>query len=120
MNQCKQCGATLPENSTTCLQCGTENTVPGNPQPEKELDFLKPALIAGGALGIVASVMAALPAPLSTINTCCCLWLCGSGAYAVVLLNKQRPGTLKYGDGALVGAFTVCLAPSFRQSSEFP
>jgi hypothetical protein len=110
MNQCKQCGATLPENSRVCLQCGTDNPLDSaGTQPQRELDFLKPAMIAGTALAIVSSIMAVVPAlvPAANIlNACCCLWLCGSGAYATVLLNKQRPGTLKYGDGALVGAFT--------------
>jgi hypothetical protein len=110
MNQCKQCGATLPENTRVCLQCGTDNPLDSaESQPQGELDFLKPAMIGGAALGITASVVAALQALVPAtgiLGACCCLWICGAGAYATVLLNKQRPGTLKYGDGALVGAFT--------------
>ena len=98
MNQCKQCGATLPQDSRFCLQCGTEN-LPGNSLlPEKELDFLKPSAIGGFALG----VLSALPF-ISAINIICCLWAQAGGGLTVWLLNKQRPGGVKYSDGALGG-----------------
>ena len=99
MNQCRQCGATLPENSQYCLQCGTE--VPRGQlaaQPEGELEFLKPAVTGGLFLGVLSAV------PLiGGLNVICCLWAQAGGALGAWLLNKQRPGTLKYGDGAFVG-----------------
>lgn len=105
MNRCKQCGATLPEDSSVCLQCGTRNTPPKSNsedlQPKKELDFLKPALAGGALLG----VLSALPY-IRGLNVVCCLWVLAGGALATVLLNKQRPGGLSYGDGAMVGVFT--------------
>jgi hypothetical protein len=102
MNQCKQCGATLPENTTVCLQCGTDNPVSSDPaQPQKDLDFLKPALIGGSLLGLLSAI------PILQYGNClCCMWILGGGALATFLLDKQRPGTLKYGDGAIAGAFS--------------
>jgi uncharacterized membrane protein YeaQ/YmgE (transglycosylase-associated protein family) len=112
MNQCKQCGATLPENTQYCLQCGTE--VPRDPlaaQPQGDLEFLKPALTGGLFLGVLSAI------PLiGSLNIICCLWAQAGGGLATWLLNKQRPGTLKYGDGAfagvisgLIGAFVATL-----------
>jgi hypothetical protein len=99
MNQCKQCGATLPEDSRFCLQCGTENTpAPESTIPQGELDFLKPAITGGLALGVLSSV--------PYVSVCCCLWSAGAGALATWFLNKQRPGTLKYSDGALGGVLS--------------
>ena len=100
MNQCKQCGATLPENSPYCLQCGTENSARGNSPAgqEKELDFLKPAITGGLALGVLSG----LPL-IGAVNCICCLWVLAGGGLTTWLLNKQRPGGLKYGDGAIGG-----------------
>lgn len=99
MDQCKQCGATLPENSRYCLQCGAERGTPETSgAPQRELDFLKPALAGGFALG----VLSALPF-ISALNLLCCFWVLAGGGLAVWMLNTQRPGTLKYGDGALGG-----------------
>ena len=104
MNQCKQCGATLPENSRVCLQCGTENTrmeTSAEDMPRKELDFLRPALIGGATLGILSTL------PYIRAGNCVfCLWVLAGGAIATFLLNKQRPGGLKYGDGATAGVFS--------------
>ena len=112
MNQCKQCGATLTENTQYCLQCGTE--VPRSEfatQPQGELEFLKPAVTGGVFLGVLSAI------PLiGGLNIICCLWAQAGGALTTWLLNKQRPGTLKYGDGAfggvisgLIGAFVATL-----------
>lgn len=101
MNQCKQCGATLPENTTVCLQCGTENRASATSvavAPQAELDFLKPALMGGGALGLLSGI--------PVVNCLCCLWVLGGGGLASWQLDKQRPGTLTYGDGALVGGLS--------------
>jgi len=103
MNQCKQCGATLPEDSNICLQCGTKNPAPKSDSddlPQPELDFLKPALAGGALLG----VLSAIPY-VRAVNVVCCAWVLAGGALASFLLNKQRPGGLKYGDGAIVGVF---------------
>jgi len=102
MNQCKQCGATLPEDSRFCLQCGTENTPPSaSPVPQGELDFLRPAITGGLALGVLSSIPF-----INYVNACCCLWAQAGGALATWLLDKQRPGTLKYSDGALGGVLS--------------
>ena len=100
MNQCKQCGATLPEDSQYCLQCGTENKPSSVSQPQKELDFLKPALLGGLAMGVLSSIPF-----ISLLNVVCCLWVQAGGGLTTWLLNKQRPGGLKYGDGAFGGVF---------------
>jgi hypothetical protein len=39
-------------------------------------------------------------------NLLCCLWIQAGGAIATWLLDKQRPGGLKYGDGALAGVMS--------------
>lgn len=103
MSQCRECGATLPEDSRYCLQCGTENRPSENrtAQPQKELDFLKPAIAGGLALGILSSI------PLIAFgNVLCCLWAQAGGGLAAWFLDKQRPGGLKYGDGAFGGVFS--------------
>lgn len=115
MKQCKQCGATLPADSNVCLQCGTKNSPPRNESadaPRKELDFLKPALAGGSAMSVVTSLVALISSKTNhpLLNITCCLWLLGGGALAVYLLDKQRPGGLTYGDGALVGLFSGVFA----------
>jgi hypothetical protein len=99
MNRCKQCGAVLPENGRICSHCGTDNAVeqaaPVQAAPLSELDFLKPALLGGGVMGVLTGV------PL--VGCLCCIWVVGGGALAAWQLDQQRPGTLKYGDGAMVG-----------------
>ena len=70
-------------------------------QPPKELDFMKPAIAGGFLLGALSSL------PLISLgNALCCLWIQGGGGYAAWLLNKQRPGGLRLGDGALVGVLS--------------
>ena len=39
-------------------------------------------------------------------NFLCCLWAQAGGGLAAWLLNKQRPGGLKYSDGAFGGVFS--------------
>jgi len=64
-------------------------------QPPKELHFLRPAIVGGLFLGVLST--------LPLVNFGCCLWTVLGGARATLLVNKQRPGGLKYGDGALAG-----------------
>jgi zinc-ribbon domain len=106
MNQCRQCGATVPENSRYCLQCGAEMPAPQTTSdaPQKELDFLKPALTGGFALGLLSAIPF-----ISAVNVVCCLWAQAGGGLTTWLLNKQRPGSLKYGDGALGGVISGLL-----------
>jgi hypothetical protein len=102
MSQCRECGATLPEDSRYCLQCGTENKPSAaNAQPQKELDFLKPAIAGGLALAILSSIPI-----ISAGNFFCCLWAQAGGGLAAWFLNKQRPGGLTYSDGAFGGVFS--------------
>src|SRR5262245_23408089 len=112
MNQCKQCGASLPENSQYCLQCGTEvGQGQGAAPPAIELEFLKPAVTGGLFLGVVSSIPF-----IGSLNVLCCLWAQAGGGLAAWMLDRQRPGGLKYGDGAfggvisgLIGAFVATL-----------
>jgi hypothetical protein len=67
-------------------------------KPQEELNFLKPAISGGVFLGVLATI--------PFVNLGCCLWLLGGGARAAFLLNRQRPGGLKPGDGALVGVMS--------------
>lgn len=93
---CNQCGASLPDNARFCLQCGAPVPVQGIPgQPQKELDFLQPALAGGMLLGLLSSI------PI--VSVLCCAWVLGGGALTTYLLKRQRPGNLSYGDGAFGG-----------------
>jgi hypothetical protein len=71
---------------------------PAPPPPQQELAFLRPAIRGGILLG----VLSALPF-IAAGNCLCCLWIQGGGGLAAWLVNQQRPGTLKYGDGAYAG-----------------
>jgi hypothetical protein len=107
VNQCKECGAILPDNARFCLQCGKpvdhslEAQGPKNQAPQPPLDFVQPALAGGMFLGLLST----LPI-LSAGNAVCCMWVLLGGAIAVTLLAKQRPGGITYGDGAFVGVLS--------------
>jgi hypothetical protein len=65
------------------------------------LDFIQPALAGGMFLGFVSSM------PLiGAANCLCCMWVLIGGAISVMLLAKQRPGGLTYGDGAFAGVLS--------------
>jgi hypothetical protein len=68
-------------------------------RPDKQqLDFIRPAIAGGLFWGALTAI------PLITYANCiCCLWIQVGGAIGAWLLNKQKPGTLNYGDGAFVG-----------------
>ena len=69
--------------------------------PEKDLDFLRPAITGGLALGVLSSVPI-----IGLLNCVFCLWAQVGGGLAAWLLNLQRPGGLNYSDGAFVGVFS--------------
>src|SRR4051812_38952025 len=71
---------------------------PATPSQQKKLDFIRPAIAGGLFWGALTAI------PLINLANCvCCLWIQIGGAIGAWLLNKQKPGTLNYGDGALVG-----------------
>ena len=43
---------------------------------------------------------------LPFLSVGCCLWTLIGGARATFLVNRQRPGGLQYGDGALAGVMS--------------
>jgi hypothetical protein len=100
--ECKHCGAQLPENAKFCFQCGagvSAETLPAGPQVP--LDFLQPALAGGMFLGLLSSM------PLISAGNCiCCMWVLGGGGIATLLLTKQRPAGITYGDGAFAGVLS--------------
>ena len=103
MTQCKECGANLPDHAKFCLQCGTpvpaDAPKPATPQPE--LDFMQPALAGGMFLGFLSSI------PFISAGNClCCMWVLLGGGMAAVMLTKQRPSGITYGDGAFVGVLS--------------
>jgi len=100
--QCKECGANLPENARYCLQCGTTvGPDPSTEQPGQKLDFVQPALSGGMLLGFLSSM------PIVGIFNCiCCMWVLLGGGVATVLLTRQRPAGVTFGDGAFVGALS--------------
>ena len=116
MISCRNCGADLPDNARFCLQCGKPVTEaapeePASPElPQKparqggaqpELDFVQPALTGGMFLGFLSSI------PYISIgNIVCCMWVLLGGGMAAVMLTKQRPSGVTYGDGAFVGVLS--------------
>ena len=43
---------------------------------------------------------------ISAGNVLCCMWVLGGGGLAVLMLVKQRPSGITYGDGAFVGVLS--------------
>jgi zinc-ribbon domain len=103
VKQCKECGANLPDQARFCLQCGTavQAEPPSASQPQQQLDFIQPALAGGMFLGFFSS----LPL-ISAGNALCCMWVLLGGGIAVVLLTRQRPSGITFGDGAFVGVLS--------------
>ncbi len=115
MISCKQCGTELPDDARFCLQCGApiEREQPAEPvqpaqppaqqprAPLPELDFVQPALTGGMFLGFLSSI------PFISAGNClCCMWVLLGGGIATVMLTKQRPAGITYGDGAFVGVLS--------------
>jgi len=71
------------------------------PGPLPELDFVQPALTGGMFLGFLSSIPF-----IQAGNLFCCMWVLLGGGVAAVLLTKQRPSGIKYGDGAFVGVLS--------------
>jgi hypothetical protein len=123
VRQCKQCGVNLPEEAKYCLQCGT----PVEPDPEQpvqptgpvaplpELDFVQPALTGGMFLGLLSSIPI-----ISAGNIACCMWVLLGGGIAAIMLLRQRPTGIAYGDaafgGVLSGLFGAIIATIVQMS----
>jgi hypothetical protein len=116
---CRECGARLPDNARTCLQCGTAvevsgRSIGGSPQ---NLDFVRPALAGGLLLGLLSSIPI-----INAANAVFGAWILVGGALSAHLLMKQGPSPgINYGDGAFVGVLsgffgsivaTIMLIPS--------
>jgi len=100
--QCRECGAILPDGARACLQCGTpvaSAVKPGGPQGT--LDFIQPAIAGGLLLGVLSS----LPI-INLANLFGGLWILAGGALSARLLLKQRPSGISYGDGAFGGVLS--------------
>jgi hypothetical protein len=103
---CKHCGATLPDNARFCLQCGNPIEPEQAPQPppgapQVPLDFLQPALTGGMFLGVLSSV------PIISAGNCFfCMWVLLGGGIATIMLTRQRPSGITYGDGAFGGVLS--------------
>lgn len=71
---------------------------------------LKPALIGGGALGlllVLTVIIAAIPIPVIRFVGCCnCLWPIAAGLLATMLYVKGSPVPATILDGTIVGALS--------------
>ena len=102
---CKQCGTTLADRAMYCMQCGTPVGPPSSTESvTSNADFVRPALIAGTALGVLSAI------PIISLGNCvCCMWVAGGGGFGAWLLGKDQPGgpgKLTTGDGAFVGVLS--------------
>ena len=103
MNQCRHCGANLPDEAKFCMQCGSAVSPPETAAmaPVPELDFIQPALTGGMFLGLLSSL------PFINAGNClCCMWILGGGGLAAFMLMKQRPSGISYGDAAFAGVLS--------------
>jgi hypothetical protein len=114
--QCKTCGTDLPEQAKFCLHCGQavqpeeplqpsppseSPTPPAPPAPQAPLDFIQPALVGGMFLGFLSTL------PFVDLANClCCMWVLMGGGIGAVLLARQRPAGITFGDGAYVGVLS--------------
>src|SRR5215471_1512080 len=111
MTRCRGCGANLPEDARSCMQCGTVVHPARSAQPG--LKFGQPAVVGGVLLGLLST----LPI-INAGNLFFGAWILAGGAVTARLLMKQRTnGVINYGDGAfggvlsgLVGAIVAALS----------
>jgi hypothetical protein len=101
--QCRECGAKLPDGSTACLQCGTPVHASSGSKGRSQaaLEFVQPAISGGLLLGLLSS----LPI-ISLGNAIFGMWILAGGALTANLLNKQRPSGISVGDGAFGGVLS--------------
>src|SRR5215471_293329 len=94
-----------PEEPESPAPEGSEPPPPApplrEPAPMPNLDFVQPALTGGMFLGLLSS----LPF-IGAANCFCCMWVLLGGGIAAMLLTKQRPSGITYGDGAFVGVLS--------------
>jgi hypothetical protein len=122
VTQCKGCGANLPDHARFCLQCGTpvqasapDQNLPDGQTPPPKLDFLQPALAGGMFLGVLST----LPF-INLANLLCCMWVLLGGGIAAVMVSRQRPGGITYGDGAFVGVLSGLFGAIFGTALSIP
>lgn len=101
--QCRECGAILPDGARTCMQCGTSVDSSARPSagPQGNLEFVQPAIAGGLLLGLLSS----LPI-INLVNLLFGVWILAGGALTTRLLLKQRPSGISYGDGAFGGVLS--------------
>jgi zinc-ribbon domain len=116
--QCRECGAILPDGARTCMQCGTsvDSQATSSAGPQRNLEFVQPAIAGGLLLGLLSS----LPI-INLANLIFGAWILAGGALTAHLVSKQRPSGISYGDGAFGGVLsgffgavvsTIMLIPS--------
>lgn len=101
--QCRECGAILPDGTKACLQCGTpvDSATRFSGGPQAPLDFIQPAIAGGLLLGLLSS----LPI-ISLANLLFGAWILAGGALTAHLVSRQRPSGISYGDGAFGGVLS--------------
>jgi len=65
---------------------------------------MKPALLAGGALGLLLVITTLFSGFVRVAGCCGCLWPIAAGVLATMLYVKASPSRAGIGDGAIVGA----------------
>jgi hypothetical protein len=85
------------------------------PAPLQPLDFIQPALAGGMFLGFLSTMPF-----INAANLCCCMWVLGGGGIAAMLLAKQRPAGITYGDGAFVGVLSGLFGAIFGTIVHIP
>ena len=100
------------------MQCGTsvDSQATSSAGPQRNLEFVQPAIAGGLLLGLLSS----LPI-INLANLIFGAWILAGGALTAHLVSKQRPSGISYGDGAFGGVLsgffgavvsTIMLIPS--------
>ncbi|MBC7364366.1 MAG: hypothetical protein H5U07_07470 [Candidatus Aminicenantes bacterium] len=79
---------------------------------KKQVDFLKPAVLAGAVAGLISAV--------PFFNCLCCLWIIAAAAFSVYLLAQKSEASLKSSDGFLAGILTGLVASLVNGLLEIP